>query len=72
MSDFGLRIERDELYDLEDDPQEVHNRIDDPAVAEVLLQMKERLLTFYLETADVVPHQKDKRNFDRSIAPPVR
>ncbi len=33
----------DELYDLRDDPYEVKNRIDDPAVADVLASLKERL-----------------------------
>jgi arylsulfatase A-like enzyme len=53
--------EPDELYDLRDDPAELHNRIDDPALAGVLAQLKERLLTFYLETCDVVPHDTDER-----------
>jgi len=53
--------EKDELYDLNDDPQELANRIDDPALADVLAALKERLLTFYLETADVVPHETDAR-----------
>ena len=53
--------EPDELYDLRADPQEVHNRIDDPSLAGELARLKERLLTFYLDTADVVPHETDRR-----------
>jgi hypothetical protein len=53
--------ESDELYDLRSDPVELQNRIDDPALAGVLAQLKERLLTFYLETCDVVPHDTDRR-----------
>ena len=53
--------EQDELYDLRADPGELHNRIDDPSLAGVLAQLKERLLTFYLETGDVVPHDTDRR-----------
>ncbi len=53
--------EPDELYDLRSDPAELHNRIDDPSLASVLLELKERLLTFYLETSDVVPHETDRR-----------
>jgi arylsulfatase A-like enzyme len=53
--------EPDELYDLRSDPVELHNRIDDPALADVLARLKERLLTFYLETCDVVPHDTDNR-----------
>ena len=53
--------EQDELYDLRNDPGELQNRIDDPALADVLAIMKERLLTHYLETCDVVPHDTDQR-----------
>ncbi len=53
--------ESDELYDLTADPGERHNRIDDPALAGVLGELKERMLTFFLETGDVVPHEPDLR-----------
>ena len=53
--------ETDELYDLRADPQELYNRIDDPSAAGVLAQLKERLLTFYLETCDAVPREVDRR-----------
>jgi len=57
-----------ELYDLHTDPAELHNRIDDAnagrssSLAGVLAQLKERLVTFYLETCDVVPHDADLRS----------
>jgi arylsulfatase A-like enzyme len=53
--------ERDELYNLRTDPAELHNRIDDPSLAGELAQLKERLLTFYMNTCDVVPHDTDAR-----------
>jgi arylsulfatase A-like enzyme len=53
--------EPDELYDLGADPQELVNRADDPALADVLARLTDRMLTFYQETCDVVPHQTDKR-----------
>jgi arylsulfatase A-like enzyme len=53
--------EKDELYDLRSDPQETRNVIDDPDYAEVLLQLKARMLTWYMETADVVPFETDRR-----------
>ena len=53
--------EKDELYDLVKDPQELHNQIDNPAYADVLATLKDRLLTFYLETGDVVRHSPDLR-----------
>jgi arylsulfatase A-like enzyme len=55
--------ETDELYDLQADPGETVNRIADPALAAPLAQLKERLLTFFMETADVVPHEMDQRGF---------
>ena len=53
--------EPDELYDLRSDPLELQNRIDDPSLAEVLALLKDRLLRFYQETCDVVPHKVDRR-----------
>ena len=53
--------ETDELYDLREDPGELHNLIDDPAYAGILLELRERMLTWYQTTCDVVPHQTDVR-----------
>jgi arylsulfatase A-like enzyme len=53
--------EQDELYDLENDPGELHNCVEDPAYARLLAQLRERLLTWYQETCDVVPMDTDQR-----------
>jgi arylsulfatase A-like enzyme len=53
--------ESDELYDLQADPGERHNRIDDSTLSDVHHELKDRLLTFLLETGDVVPHDPDAR-----------
>jgi arylsulfatase A-like enzyme len=53
--------EKDELYDLRADPRELVNRVDDPALAGVLVRLRERLLDHLLETGDVVPFQADQR-----------
>ncbi|WP_082808212.1 sulfatase-like hydrolase/transferase [Shouchella tritolerans] len=53
--------ETDELYDLEQDPGETTNKIDDPSLSNVLVELKERMLTFYQETCDVVPHVRSSR-----------
>ncbi len=55
--------EPDELYDLRDDPRELDNRIDDPALCAVRAALTERLARFALETGDVVPHDPDQRSF---------
>ncbi len=54
--------EEDELYDLEQDPHEVDNRIRDPALRDVLLTLRERMLTWYMETADSVPLKVNARD----------
>ncbi len=53
--------ETDELYDLREDPGELHNLIDDPAYAGVLAELREHMLTWYQRTCDVVPYQTDVR-----------
>lgn len=55
--------EQDELYDLAEDPGELVNLIDEPAYQEVLAELKERMVTWYMETCDIVPHEPDERNF---------
>ena len=53
--------EQDELYDLKQDPGEVNNVIDNPEYCEIRNRLKERMLTWYQETCDVVLQQEDKR-----------
>lgn len=53
--------EKDELYNLRADPRETCNVVDDPAYAAPLAALRERLLTWYQETCDVVPRQTDPR-----------
>ena len=53
--------EKDELYDLTKDPEELNNAIDDDIYADVLSTLKERMLTWYVETCDVVPFDTDRR-----------
>ncbi len=53
--------EKDELYDLDKDPLELDNRVDDPQYADILTNMKLRMLQFMVETGDIVPDRKDIR-----------
>lgn len=53
--------EQDEFYNLRLDPQELSNEINNPEYKEIILEFKERMLNFYMETCDVVPIKTDKR-----------
>lgn len=53
--------EEDEFYDLTKDPYECHNIIR-TCDKDLLQSMRNRLLEFYMETSDVVPHTYDKRS----------
>ena len=53
--------EEDQLFDLQNDPDELHNQINNPAYADIRQQLKDRTMQFYLETANYVPMQPDKR-----------
>lgn len=53
--------EKDELYDLEQDPHELRNLIDNPSYASDRTELKDRMLTWYQETCDTVPYQTDRR-----------
>ena len=52
-----------ELYNLEGDPQELHNLAGEPEVAGIEQTLKEKLLQWFIRTADTVPHKWDKRGF---------
>ena len=53
--------EKDELYDLDKDPDEQINEIDNPEYKEKLMEMKDYLLHWYQATVDYVPNRKDVR-----------
>ncbi|KKM91532.1 hypothetical protein LCGC14_1227630, partial [marine sediment metagenome] len=53
--------EKDELYDLNKDPEELNNIVDDLKSKDVLNRLKERMLTWYVETCDVIPYEIDRR-----------
>jgi arylsulfatase A-like enzyme len=52
---------KEELYDLEADPGELVNRIDDDGVSDVLNELRARLLDWFLRTGDIVPFDQDLR-----------
>lgn len=52
---------QDELYNLKDDPEELHNCIDDEEYASAVALLQQKLLRLYMETSDYVPPVMDKR-----------
>lgn len=50
-----------ELYDLKNDPGELHNLIDQPAYAQIQNEMTTHLLNHFMHTADVLRHDVDSR-----------
>ena len=57
--------ESDEFYALAEDADERINRISDERFSDAIAMMKDRLLTWYQETCDVVPHNEDSRFSER-------
>ncbi|WP_218147124.1 sulfatase-like hydrolase/transferase [Paenibacillus sp. CF384] len=54
--------ERDELYNLAADPDELQNVIDDKEFTNIRLQLTERIADWYLATGDVVPYKLNPRS----------
>lgn len=50
-----------ELYDLEKDPEELFNVINDSRYHDLIPELQKRLLRFYIETTDYVPDRRDRR-----------
>lgn len=62
----------DELYDLQTDPGETTNRIDDPALAGVQRRLERTLMRWLQATSDVVPFDQDLRFTEDSLWQKVR
>ena len=56
-------FETDEFYDLAEDPGETRNKIAEPNCQAQIAALRERMLSWYMETCDVVPLTTDQRNF---------
>ena len=52
-----------ELYDLKRDPKELNNLYDDPEFRQLRLELEERMLDWYIRTADTVPLDDDPRGY---------
>ena len=59
---FVRRISgENELYDMEHDPRETTNLINDKKYSEVIAELSMKLLQWYQETSDIVPYTLDER-----------
>jgi len=56
--------EKDEFYDLQNDPGEINNLIDNKKYSDEIKNLKNKMLSWYQETCDVVPLKGDDRNFN--------
>jgi hypothetical protein len=54
-------LEADELYDAIADPGERCNVAGDPAHADVVRELRDRVLAWLVETSDVIPLTRDPR-----------
>lgn len=54
---------QDELYDLENDPRELENLIDDPGMQETKSDLERAMLDWFMKTSDTVPVGGDPRGF---------
>lgn len=54
---------QDELYDLENDPRELENLIDDPGMQETKSDLESAMLNWFMRTSDTVPVGGDPRGF---------
>jgi hypothetical protein len=54
-----------ELYDLKQDPQELHNLYGDRSYASQQEALCTRMLDWYVRTADVAPSKTDPRGFPK-------
>jgi arylsulfatase A-like enzyme len=59
--------ERDELYDLVNDPHELRNLIDDDKYEAVRREMVNRLVDWYMATSDAVPYKLDPRSAGQKL-----
>jgi arylsulfatase A-like enzyme len=62
--------EKDELYDRVNDPEELHNLAEDPAHAQLQQNMKDVMFRWQVETADVLPFERDPRWPDVALESP--
>ncbi len=56
-------LDRWELYDLQEDPLELTNRIDDAEYASIRQELEHHLLSWYVRTSDVTPWNEDPRGY---------
>jgi N-sulfoglucosamine sulfohydrolase len=61
----------EELYDVDADPHELVNLVEDPRYAQVLIGLRRELLEWARETGDVLPDKLSPDEFDRETGDPL-
>lgn len=62
--DYKLIIRKfhdNEFYDLNNDPDELINLYNDKDYSKIIIELKNKILEWYISTSDVVPFEKDNR-----------
>ena len=49
MQDY---YDKNELYDMENDPDQEHNLIDDPVMIDIVLTMRKRMKSWFIKYSD--------------------
>ncbi len=61
----------EELYDLQQDPYELHNRINDPNYADIAAELRKALQEFRTRTRDSLPTRRTPDEFTRDTGQPL-
>jgi N-sulfoglucosamine sulfohydrolase len=68
---FYKPLPREELYDLQADPHELKNLVDDPARHEILAELRKALDEWKADTVDTIPEERTPDEFDRETGEPL-
>jgi len=61
----------EELYDLQMDPHELQNKIDDPKYADIAKELRQALVNFRARTLDSLPSRRTPDEFTRDTGQPL-
>ena len=71
MTCFNKPLPAEELYDLQSDPHELANVVDEPKYRDELKRMRAELDRWKAETKDMTPKERTADEFDRELGTPL-